>query len=67
MMIKQELQRSQAKLQYRPSEDKLFNLGWQIQRESFRTGKYFPWSLPLSETWNFLGHYYNYSLKDKKT
>ena len=57
--------RSQAKLQYRPSEDKLFNLGYRFRENLLEQGN-ISWSLPLSETWNFLGHY-NYSLKDKKT
>ena len=57
--------RSQAKLQYRPSEDKLFNLGYRFREDLLEQGN-ISWSLPLSETWNFLGHY-NYSLRDKKT
>ena len=57
--------RSQAKLQYRPSEDKLFNIGYRFREDLLEQGN-ISWSFPLSETWNFLGHY-NYSLRDKRT
>ena len=57
--------RSQAKLQYRPSGRKLFNLGYRFRQDLLEQGN-ISWSWPLSESWNFLGHY-NYSLRDNKS
>ena len=57
--------RSQARLQYKPSSNKLLNVGYRFRQDLLEQGN-ISWSWPLTESWNFLGHY-NYSLRDKRT
>ena len=57
--------RTQARLQYQPSDNKLLNFGYRFRQDLLEQGN-ISWSWPLSESWNFLGHY-NYSLRDKRT
>jgi len=54
--------KSEARLQYRPSRDKILNLAYRFRRDSLEQGD-ISWSWPLSERWNFVGRY-NYSLRD---
>lgn len=54
--------KSEARLQYRPGENKVINLGYRFRRDSLEQGDV-SWSWPLSERWNFVGRY-NYSLRE---
>jgi len=55
---------SQARLQYRPAENRIINLAYRFRRDSLEQGDV-SWSWPLSRTWNFVGRY-NYSFRDEK-
>ena len=55
---------SQARLQYRPAEDRIVNLAYRFRRDSLEQGDV-SWSWPLSRKWNFVGRY-NYSFRDEK-
>jgi LPS-assembly protein len=55
---------SQARLQYRPSNNKVLNLAYRFRRDSLEQGD-LSWSWPVSSRWNFVGRY-NYSFKDSK-
>ncbi|ANO51938.1 hypothetical protein BA177_12650 [Woeseia oceani] len=55
---------SEARLQYRPSSDRIVNLSYRFRRDSLEQGD-ISWSWPLSERWRFVGRY-NYSLRDDK-
>jgi len=55
---------SEARLQYRPSNNKILNLGYRFKRESLEQGD-LSWSWPLSSNWNFVGRY-NYSFRDNE-
>jgi LPS-assembly protein len=55
---------SQARLQYRPAENRIVNLAYRFRRESLEQGDV-SWSWPLTRTWNFVGRY-NYSFRDEK-
>lgn len=57
--------RSQARLQYRPENRKILNLGYRFRENLLEQGN-ISWSWPISDTWNLLGHY-NYSIRDKKS
>jgi LPS-assembly protein len=55
-------QRSQARLQYRPSTNKILNLAYRFRRDSLEQGD-ISWSWPIATKWNFVGRY-NYSFRD---
>jgi LPS-assembly protein len=55
---------SQARLQYRPAENRVINLAYRFRRDSLEQGDV-SWSWPLSRKWNFVGRY-NYSFRDEK-
>ncbi len=55
---------SQARLQYRPAENRIVNLAYRFRRDSLEQGDV-SWSWPLSRKWNFVGRY-NYSFRDEK-
>ena len=54
--------KSEARIQYRPSERKILNFGYRFRRDSLEQGD-ISWSWPVSDRWNFVGRY-NYSLRD---
>jgi LPS-assembly protein len=54
--------RSEARLQYRPDSNKVFNIGYRYRRDSLEQGDV-SWSWPIGSKWNFVGRY-NYSLRD---
>lgn len=56
---------SQARLQYRPRENKIVNLAYRFRRDSLEQGD-ISMSWPLTHQWNFVGRY-NYSFKDKES
>jgi LPS-assembly protein len=53
---------SEARLQYRPSRNKILNLAYRFRRDSLEQGD-ISWSWPISSRWNFVGRY-NYSFRD---
>lgn len=55
---------SEARLQYRPSGNKILNLAYRFRRGSLEQGDV-SWSWPIGERWNFVGRY-NYSLRDEE-
>ena len=55
---------SQARLQYRPANNKILNLSYRFRRDSLEQGD-MSWSWPVSSRWNFVGRY-NYSFRDDK-
>ncbi len=55
---------SQARLQYRPSSNKILNLSYRFRRDSLEQGD-LSWSWPVSSRWNFVGRY-NYSFREDK-
>jgi LPS-assembly protein len=55
---------SEARLQYRPADNRIINLAYRYRRESLEQGDV-SWSWPLSRKWNFVGRY-NYSFRDDK-
>ncbi|MEM9207899.1 MAG: LPS assembly protein LptD [Pseudomonadota bacterium] len=54
--------KSEARLQYRPSDNKVLNLAYRFRQDSLEQGD-ISWSWPVTERWNFVGRY-NYSLRD---
>jgi LPS-assembly protein len=56
---------SQARMQYRPSSNKILNLSYRFRRDSLEQGDV-SWSWPVSSRWNFVGRY-NYSFRDSKS
>lgn len=54
--------KSEARLQYRPAENKVLNLAYRFRRDSLEQGD-ISWSWPVGERWNFVGRY-NFSLRD---
>jgi LPS-assembly protein len=56
--------RSQARLQYRPADNKVLNLAYRFRRDSLEQGD-LSWSWPISSKWNFVGRY-NYSFRDEE-
>jgi LPS-assembly protein len=54
--------KSEARLQYRPSDRKVLNLAYRFRRDSLEQGD-ISWSWPLTDRWNFVGRY-NYSLRE---
>jgi LPS-assembly protein len=56
---------SEARLQYRPSINKILNLSYRFRRDSLEQGD-LSWSWPVSSQWNFVGRY-NFSFRDRAT
>jgi len=56
---------SEARLQYRPADQRILNLAYRFRRDSLEQGDV-SWSWPLSTKWNFVGRY-NYSFRDDET
>jgi LPS-assembly protein len=54
--------KSEARLQYRPANNKILNLAYRFRRDSLEQGDV-SWSWPLSSHWNFVGRY-NFSFRD---
>ena len=54
--------RSEARLQYRPANNKVLNLAYRFRRDSLEQGD-ISWSWPMSTHWNFVGRY-NFSFRD---
>jgi LPS-assembly protein len=54
---------SGARLQYRPSGNKILNMAYRYRRDSLEQADV-SWSWPLGSKWNFVGRY-NYSLRDQ--
>ncbi len=55
---------SEARLQYRPSNNKVLNLAYRFRRDSLEQGD-LSWSWPLASQWNFVGRY-NFSFRDQE-
>ncbi len=55
--------KSEARLQYRPADNKVLNLAYRFRRGSLEQGD-LSWSWPIASQWNFVGRY-NYSLRDE--
>ena len=55
---------SEARVQYRPAQNKILNLAYRFRRGSLEQGD-LSWSWPVSQNWNFVGRY-NYSLRDRE-
>ena len=55
---------SEARLQYRPSTNKILNLSYRFRRDSLEQGD-LSWSWPVSSKWNFVGRY-NFSFRDRE-
>lgn len=47
---------SQARLQYRPARNKIFNLSYRFRRDSLEQGDV-SWSWPIASQWNIVGRY----------
>ena len=56
--------KSEARLQYRPANNKILNLAYRFRRDSLEQGD-LSWSWPMSTRWNFVGRY-NYSFRDQE-
>jgi LPS-assembly protein len=56
--------KSEARLQYRPANNKILNLAYRFRRESLEQGD-LSWSWPVSKQWNFVGRY-NFSFRDEE-
>ena len=56
--------KSEARLQYRPSGNKILNVAYRFRRDSLEQGD-LSWSWPIASSWNFLGRY-NYSFRDQE-
>lgn len=54
--------RSEARLQYRPSPNKILNLAYRYRRGSLEQGDV-SWSWPMTKSWNFVGRY-NFSIRE---
>ena len=57
--------KSEARLQYRPANNKILNFAYRFRQGSLEQGD-ISWSWPLAQSWNFVGRY-NFSLRDKET
>ena len=55
---------SEARLQYRPTTNKILNLSYRFRRDSLEQGD-LSWSWPVSSQWNFVGRY-NFSFRDRE-
>ena len=56
--------KSEARLQYRPANNKILNLAYRFRRDSLEQGD-LSWSWPIATRWNFVGRY-NYSFRDEE-
>ncbi len=56
--------KSEARLQYRPADNKILNLAYRYRAGSLEQGD-LSWSWPLASQWNFVGRY-NYSLREQE-
>ncbi len=56
--------KSEARLQYRPADNKILNLAYRFRRDSLEQGD-LSWSWPIATRWNFVGRY-NYSFRDEE-
>ena len=56
--------RSEARLQYRPSTNRILNLAYRFRRDSVEQAD-ISMSWPIRSNWNFVGRY-NYSLRDNE-
>lgn len=56
--------RSEARLQYRPANNKILNLSYRYRRNALEQGDV-SWSWPIARSWNIVGRY-NFSLRDDK-
>ena len=56
--------KSEARLQYRPTNNKIVNLAYRFRRDSLEQGD-LSWSWPMATRWNFVGRY-NYSFRDEE-
>jgi len=54
--------KSEARLQYRPTGNKILNLAYRFRQGSLEQGD-ISWSWPIAQSWNFVGRY-NFSLRD---
>jgi LPS-assembly protein len=55
---------SQARLQYRPASNKIFNISYRFRRDSLEQGDV-SWSWPIGRQWNFVGRY-KYSFREEE-
>ncbi len=55
---------SEARLQYRPSRNKVLNLAYRFRRDSLEQGD-LSWAWPIHTNWNFVGRY-NFSFRDQE-
>ncbi len=56
--------KSEARLQYRPANNKVLNLAYRYRRDSLEQGD-LSWSWPIANHWNFVGRY-NFSFRDQE-
>ena len=56
--------KSEARLQYSPSQNKILNLEYRFRRDSLEQGD-LSWSWPVGKRWNFVGRY-NFSFRDQE-
>ncbi len=56
--------KSEARLQYRPADNKIVNLAYRFRRDSLEQGD-LSWSWPVATRWNFVGRY-NFSFRDQE-
>ena len=56
--------KSEARIQYRPQENKILNLSYRFRKESLEQGDV-SWSWPVAKSWNFVGRY-NFSFRDNE-
>ena len=56
--------KSEARLQYRPANNKILNLAYRYRRDALEQGD-LSWSWPVSSKWNFVGRY-NFSFRDEE-
>jgi LPS-assembly protein len=55
---------SEARFQYRPTNNRVLNLAYRFRRDSLEQGD-LSWSWPLNKSWNFVGRY-NFSFRDEE-
>ena len=56
--------KSEARLQYRPADNKILNLAYRYRRDSLEQGD-LSWSWPVATRWNIVGRY-NFSFRDQE-
>ena len=56
--------KSEARVQYRPANNKVLNFAYRFRRDSLEQGDV-SWAWPVSRKWNFVGRY-NYSFRDQE-